>query len=251
METLETIHTRKSIRGFLDREIPIDVIRNILEAAIRAPSGGNRQPWRFVVVTDKEKIKKFDPYDHQPWVENAPAVIVVCANPHDTWGKYDERDDCHILDTAAAIENILLAIHDMGLGGVWILTCGMRDIRILLDIPLHWQIISIIPFGFYDETKPINTLRRSRKPLAKVAFLNSIENPIESIGAFTGDSTLEEILDNEKAKAVLMKHLPDILSHPDLEIHKAYSSLNEIASSPEIQLAPEIVKAIVADLNKL
>ena len=193
METLEAIHTRKSIRKFLDKEIPVDVIRKILEAAIKAPSAGNRQPWRFLVVTDREKIKKFDPYDHQSWVENAPAVIVACANPHNTWEKYDEEDDCYILDTSAAIQNILLAIHDMGLGGVWVLTCSKRDIRKLLDIPLHWQIISIIPFGYYDETEPLNAKRRSRKPLSKVTFLNSVDNPIESNSrAFTSDSTLEE-----------------------------------------------------------
>jgi len=124
------------------------------------------------------------------------------------------------------------------------------DIRELLDIPLHWQIISIIPFGYYDETESINALKRSRRPLAKVAFLNSVENPIESNRAFTGDSTLEELLDDQKARAVLEKHLPGILSHTDLEIGKAYASLNEIASSSETQLDPEIIKAIVADLNQ-
>jgi len=65
METLEAIRSRKSIRRFLDTEIPLDVIRRILEAGIRAPSGGNRQPWRFVVVTDREKIRQFDPHERQ------------------------------------------------------------------------------------------------------------------------------------------------------------------------------------------
>lgn len=179
METLETIHTRKSIREFLDKEISIDIIKKILEAAIRAPSGGNRQPWRFIVVTDKEKIKKFDPYCHQSCVENAPAVIVACANPHDTWKKYDEEDHCYVLDTAAAIQNILLAIHDLGLGAVWVLTCSKRDIRKLVGIPAHWQIISIIPFGYYEEDETTKGMRISRKPLAEVAFLNNINNPIQ------------------------------------------------------------------------
>jgi nitroreductase len=252
METLEAIHTRKSVRKFLDKKIPDDVIRKILEAAIRAPSAGNRQPWRFLVVTDRDKIKKFDPYDHQPWVENAPAVIVACANPHDTWEKYDEEDDCYILDTSAAIQNILLAIHDMDLGGVWVLTCSKRDVRKLLDIPLHWQIISIIPFGYYDETEPINATRRSRKPLSKVTFLNSVDNPIESNSrAFTGDSTLEEILADEETRAILVKHLPDILSHPEIEKAKSYVSLNELASLPEVPVTFEMVKAIVEELSKI
>ena len=104
METLEAIHTRKSVRKFLDKKISDDVIRKILEAAIRAPSAGNRQPWRFLVVTDRDKIKKFDPYDHQPWVENAPAVIVACANPHDTWEKYDEEELLPIIITDSDVD---------------------------------------------------------------------------------------------------------------------------------------------------
>ena len=174
MDVMEAVLTRRSVRKFSDRAIPQEVIGRVLEAGIRAPSGGNRQPWRFIVVTDREKIAQFDPREHQPWVENAPAVIVVCANPHDTWEKYDEDDQCYILDTAAAIENILLAIHGLGLGAVWILTCGKRDIRKLLNIPKHWQIVSIVPFGYCEE-EPKKL--RSRKPISEVAFLNNAQTP--------------------------------------------------------------------------
>jgi nitroreductase len=175
VETLQAIRTRKSIRKFLDKPVPEDLIRQALQAAIRAPSGGNRQPWRFVVCTDREKIRRFDPLEHQPCVERAPAVIVACANPHDTWAKYDEEDDCYVLDTAAAIENLLLALHDLGLGAVWVLTCSKRDIRKLLNIPLHWQIVSIIPCGYYDNSDPSNRRLTSRKPLADVVFWNQCE----------------------------------------------------------------------------
>jgi len=186
MDALTAIATRKSIRKFIDKEIPEDIIRQILKSATRAPSGGNRQPWRFIVVTDREKIRQFDPYYHQPWVEQAPAVIVACADPHDTWAKYDEEDRCYILDTAAAIQNALLTIHILGLGGVWILSCSKRDIRRILGIPRHWQIISIVPFGYFesddetvhDHTQYDNRKLTSRRPLAEVAFLNGIENPI-------------------------------------------------------------------------
>lgn len=186
METLQAIGTRKSIRRFIDREIPLDIIRRVVEAGTQAPSGGNRQPWRFVVVTDRDKMAKFDPYFHQSWVEHAPAIIVACADPHDTWGKYDEDDDCWILDTAAAIENMLLAIHDLGLGAVWVLSCSKRDIRKLVGIPPHWQIISIIPFGYYraedvaefGDLRIENSAPKPRRPLSEVAFLNGVDNPI-------------------------------------------------------------------------
>jgi len=174
METLEAIHSRRSVRKFEDREIPLDVSREILEAGIRAPNGGNCQPWRFVVVTDREKIRRFDPIAHQACVERAPAVIVACADPHDTWDRYDENDQCWLLDTCAAIQNMLLAIHDKGLGGVWVITFSKHVVRELAGIPRHWQIVSIVPFGYPAGEAPLS----SRRPLSEVAFLQSPETPI-------------------------------------------------------------------------
>lgn len=175
METLKAISTRTSIREFLDKEVPLEIIKTVLEAGIKAPSGGNRQPWRFVVVTDKEKIKNFDPEYNQPCIEQAPAVIVACANPYDTWEKYGENDQCYILDTAAAIQNMLLAIHDQGLGGVWIASFSKGEVRKQLNIPKHWQIIAIIPFGYYDG----KNIATPRKKVEEVAYLNDINCPIK------------------------------------------------------------------------
>ncbi|MEN8152335.1 MAG: nitroreductase family protein [Planctomycetota bacterium] len=169
MELLEAIHTRRSVRSFEDREIPLDVIREILEAGVRAPNGGNRQPWRFVVVRDRAKIAKFDPIAHQACVEKAPAVLVACADPHDTWDRYDENDQCWLLDTCAAIQNMLLAMHDRGLGAVWVITFSKHAVRALAGIPKHWQIVSIVPFGW----PAAETTLTARRPLEEVAFLDS------------------------------------------------------------------------------
>lgn len=177
MELFDALKGRRSIRKFIDKPIEKEKIRMILEAGTLAPSGGNRQPWRFIVVTDKEKIKLFDPYAHQECVENAPAVIVVCADPHDTWAKYDEDDPCYRLDTSAAIQNMLLAIHGIGLGAVWVITCSKRDIRKLVEIPKHWEIISIISFGYYNDAD--NPNRAGRRPLSEVAFMEDIGHPVE------------------------------------------------------------------------
>ncbi|MHC4471564.1 MAG: nitroreductase family protein, partial [Planctomycetota bacterium] len=132
-------------------------------------------PWRFVVVTKRKKIARFDPVAHQACVELAPAVIVACADPHDTWARYDENDPCWLLDTCAAIQNMLLALHDLGLGAVWVLTFSKRVVRELVGIPKHWQIVSIVPFGYPVEDPPLTT----RRPLAEVAFLDGLDRPIE------------------------------------------------------------------------
>lgn len=176
MELMEAVINRRSIRKFLPEQVPTDLIATILEAARWAPSGGNRQPGRFIVVTDKEKIRQFDPYFHQSCVETAPAVIIACADPHVTWEKYDEDDICYRLDVAAAIENILLAIHDCGLGGVWVISCSKRDIRKLIGIPSHWEIIAIIPFGYFNPKD--NKQKITKKPLEEIAFLENPDNPL-------------------------------------------------------------------------
>jgi len=186
METLECIKTRRSVRKFLDKEVPQDVLREILKAARWAPSAGNRQPWRFVVTQDREKIRTFDPYFHQPWVEQAPAVLVACVNPHDTWATYDERDDCFVLDTAAAIQNVLLAIHDFGLGAVWVLSFSPRAVRKALDVPPHIRILSIIPFGYYEKEGEIefegrtasNKADRFRRPAEEIFFFEEYGSPL-------------------------------------------------------------------------
>ena len=75
MDILQFIKSRRSIRKFIDKPVGHDDITKILEAARWAPSAGNCQPWRFIVVTDKKKKMKFDPFLHQPWVENAQVIV--------------------------------------------------------------------------------------------------------------------------------------------------------------------------------
>ena len=102
-------------------------------------------------------------------------VIVACADPHDTWERYDENDPCWLLDTCAAIQNMLLAIHDLGLGAVWVFTFSKRVVRELAGIPKHWQIVSIVPFGYFEGEMS----ESSRRPLSEVAFLEDPDHPIE------------------------------------------------------------------------
>lgn len=178
MDLFEALMTRRSIRNFIDQDIPWEILEKILRAGAQAPSGGNRQPWRFIVVTDPEKIKRFDPEGKwQKFICTAPAILVACADPYDTWEKYDENDHCWILDTSAAIENILLAIHGLGLGAVWMLSFSKNVVRKVCNIPKHWQIISIIPFGYYSAEDEINKKLRPRRSLREVAFLNDAKTP--------------------------------------------------------------------------
>ena len=113
---LKTIKDRRSVRSYSSREVPDNVIDEILDAARWAPSGMNNQPWRFAVIQDrkiKEKLEILTKYG--AIIKSAQAVIAVFL---DTSASYDRIKDLQAI--GACIENMLLAICDLGLGGVWL-----------------------------------------------------------------------------------------------------------------------------------
>lgn len=115
METLEAIHTRHSIRKFTDAPVTEEQIRTLLAAAMAAPSAGNQQPWQFVVVTKRETLAAI-PTIH-PYAAMAPHAqvgILVCGDT-----RVEKYPGYWVIDCAAAVQNLLLAAHDLGLGAVW------------------------------------------------------------------------------------------------------------------------------------
>ena len=115
MDLLEAIHTRRSVRRFTDEPVTDEQLETLLRAAMAAPSAGNQQPWRFVIVRDADmraRLAEATPYSAP--AGRAPLAIVVLG---------DTRNNKHpgywVQDCSAAVENLLLAAHAMGLGAVW------------------------------------------------------------------------------------------------------------------------------------
>ncbi|OGC94925.1 MAG: hypothetical protein A2W25_09940 [candidate division Zixibacteria bacterium RBG_16_53_22] len=185
MDLLDLIKTRSSIRTFVDKPVEDDKIAQILEAGRWAPAGGNKQPWRFVVVRDKKKQAEFDPRFHQPWILNAPAIIIVLAAPYDTWEKYDELDQMYIQDVATSTQNILLMTHALGLGAVWVTTFSRKAVRKTLGIPKEFFIQGLVCLGYYDKNAGTeyhgeiipNKKDRPRRPLNEIAFNGEFGKP--------------------------------------------------------------------------
>lgn len=185
MDLLELIRSRCSIRTFSDKPVEDEKIAQILEAARWAPTGGNKQPWRFLVVRDKKKQEQFDSHFKQPWIINAPVIIIVIAAPFDTWEKYDELDHMYVQDVATATQNILLMTHSLGLGAVWVGTFSRKEIRKVMNIPKEFLIQGLVSIGYYDknafteyhgETIP-NQKDRPRRPLNEIAFDGAFDRP--------------------------------------------------------------------------
>jgi nitroreductase len=147
----EVLEKRRSIRKYKDTPIPKDKILEILEAARIAPSAGHRQPWHFIVVENKETIKKLA---KQEWAATAPLMIVGLADQaaSPTW--------C-INDLGIAFEHIVLAATDLGLGTCWMGQSNREElVKSLLDIPDNFKVVALTTLGVSDET-PLPKERKS------------------------------------------------------------------------------------------
>lgn len=149
MDVLEAIHTRRSVRKFTTEAVTQEQIQTILSAAMVAPTAGNGQTWRFVVVTDKEKLAKIPQVQaHAYMASRSQATIIVCADSKAE--KYPGRT-YWVQDGSAAMQNMLLAARGLGLGACW---CGLhpvleweQGIRELFAIPGHINILGLCAIG--------------------------------------------------------------------------------------------------------
>ena len=115
MDVMEAIYQRRSIRRYKDQPVPEETVREILGAAMMAPSAGNAQPWQFVVITDKQtlaKVKDFNP--NAGMAAKAPLAILICGDLD-----LEKFPGYWVQDCAAATQNLLLAAQARGLGTVW------------------------------------------------------------------------------------------------------------------------------------
>ena len=161
MELMEGLLSRRSIRKYQDKKIPKDVLKKIIQAGECAPSADNTQPWHFIIVEDKEKLKHFRVMQRSAlFAENAAAVVLVCVDESESFRRDKEGWSYEDIDGAAATMNILLAAHALGLGGCWCgaspMTGPIAAIKEYFGLPENIRPFSIVVLGYPDETpKPM------------------------------------------------------------------------------------------------
>lgn len=173
---LKTIIDRRSVRRFEQTPIEEEKIQAILEAGRWAPSWLNRQPWRFLIITDqnlKQRISEHVPTIFIMGMKEAPICIAVCVEP--------KEDPYHFIeDGAVATQNMALAAQSLGLGSCWIGVFNLKDekdsaekkMKEILNIPKAYRLISILPIGvpkFVEEKK--------RKDLSQLICRNNFQKP--------------------------------------------------------------------------
>jgi nitroreductase len=186
LDALECIATRRSIRHFLDIPVDQETILTIIESGTCAPSSGNLQDWRFIMVDDKDLLKKISEYClGQSCVHNAGFAVVVCSDPEQTERHYGLRGErlYTVQNCAAACQNMLLSAHALGLGGVWVGAFDENKIRFILSIPHNIRPQAVLAFGYPAEAPGSKTIR----DLALVAFFNSYGNKVKNINRLFRD----------------------------------------------------------------
>jgi nitroreductase len=153
MNALQALHTRQSIRQYTSDPVEDRLVNEVLTAGMMAPSAGNERPWQFIVIRHRNTLKAISA--HHPYasvVEKAPMAILVCGDL-----VYDNYDGYWVQDCAAAVENMLVAAHALGLGSVWIglypREQRVADIRAILTLPEHVVPMAVLPLGYPAETR--------------------------------------------------------------------------------------------------
>jgi nitroreductase len=154
MDAMQALCSRRSIRKYTAAHVSDQAIRELLDAAMSAPSAGNQQPWHFVVISERELLDRIpDFHPHALMCREAQIAILVCGDP-----SIEKHVGYWAQDCSAATENLLVAVHAKGLGGVWIGVYPREErvigFRKLLAIPEQVIPFALIPIGHPAEQKP-------------------------------------------------------------------------------------------------
>jgi nitroreductase len=159
MSPIDFVLSRRSIRRYEKKDIPSDILEKIIEAGRQAPSAANRQPRRFIILTDYEIKKELSKGLFNRFLKNSPVVIVGCANPKDLLtGKWAS------IDTAISLQNMVVAAWALGIGSCWIGDFKEDKVKQLLNIPAKWKVVALVTFG-YPAEKPKQRKKKSIKEL--------------------------------------------------------------------------------------
>lgn len=159
MDIMEAIESRYSVRRYKEKEVEEEKLNKILEAARLAPSAGNRQEWRYVVVSDKEKIQRLMAAStNQRFVGEAPIVIAACAETDNHLMACGQL--CYPIDVAISIDHMTLVAVEEGLGTCWIGAFYEDQVKDILGVPEKIRVVELLTLGYPDDS-PKPKIRKS------------------------------------------------------------------------------------------
>ncbi|MBN1997174.1 nitroreductase family protein [candidate division KSB1 bacterium] len=163
MEFTQLLTARYSVRAYKNTPVEEEKLHKILEAARLAPTAANRQPFKILVIYTPGREEELQRIYSRNWFVQAPIVICVCSIPHDAWSRRDGKNYADV-DATIAMDHLILAAANEGLGTCWIAAFSPEDARDVLQLPDNWEPVAFTPLGYpADEPRTKN-----RKPLEEL-----------------------------------------------------------------------------------
>jgi len=180
MDLFEVIEKRRSIRKFKPTPIAEEKLKKILEAGRLAPSGGNRQPWHFIVVKDAETKKVLaTASNNQQFIADADTVIVALGDTSTAKTKLpytlSTTRISHLQDPIIAVEHMILAATAFGYGTCWIGAFNGEEVKKIVKAPTNYVVVALLPIGIPDEEPQ----PRPRKQFTEVFSKDTYGNPLQ------------------------------------------------------------------------
>ncbi len=163
---------RYSVRSYQSTPVEEKKLISILEAALLAPSAVNFQPWKFIVVNDPDLLIKLHGCYHRDWFKSAPICIVAIGDHDKGWRRPTDDKDYTDIDVAIAIDHLMLAAAEAGLGTCWICHFNAEKCAEVFDLPSNLEPIAMIPVG-YPSTETIP--EKKRKTIDQLVSWNGFE----------------------------------------------------------------------------
>lgn len=168
MEYSNLILNRESIRNYdPDRPVENSKLERILESGRLAPSAANRQPWKFLLVSSRGVLEKVRECYHRQWFKDAPHILIVAGDKNESWvRRYDGYNSLET-DLAIAMDHMILAAENEGVGTCWIAAFDPVVLKDALDLKDHEKVYAITPLGYPHKgfTKSAEKVRKELKDI--------------------------------------------------------------------------------------
>ena len=153
MEFFDLIKQRYSVRAYQSKPVEAAKLQKVLEAANLAPTAANRQPFQIIVIHTKGKEAELKRIYHRDWFSQAPLVIGICATTSEAWSRMDGKNYADV-DATIAMDHLILAAADLGLGTCWVAAFDPVAAREVLGLPDDVEPVAFTPLGYpADEMK--------------------------------------------------------------------------------------------------
>ena len=163
MDFAQIIRERYSVRAYRPDPIEPQKLERVLEAGLLAPSAANRQPLRFIVADMSERREEMAGVYNRDWFLQAPLLLVVCGVPEEAWVRGDGFNSVQV-DAAIAMDHMILAATEEGLGTCWISSFDIQAARKAFNLPADVEPIVMTPLGYADD-QPMKKVRKPKEAL--------------------------------------------------------------------------------------